>query len=266
MSNLQIFKNESFGEVRVTEVNGEPYFCLADVCRALDLRQGDVRQRLDEGVVSTQPLSTAGGTQMANFVNEDGLYDVILDSRKPEARRFRKWVTKEVLPSIRKHGTYMTDGFIERTLNDPDYLMQVIKQWKVERQERMEAEAKNKRLKEENTYKTQIIEGLTEDIPLAEKRQRIVQIMNKTSHGDFGNVYRLLYNEFDKKFHINVGLRMSKMKYEGWNYLDYVEKEMHMIPELYELACKLFESDYNKLIESWGRTIKSAKIAARRGS
>jgi len=107
MSEIKIFKNDQFGEVRVSELNGEPLFCLADVCRTLGLKQGDVKQRLEEGVVSTQPLETAGGIQMANFVNEDGLYDVVLDSRKPEAKKFRKWVTSEILPSIRKTGGYI---------------------------------------------------------------------------------------------------------------------------------------------------------------
>ncbi|WP_082986899.1 MULTISPECIES: phage antirepressor [Butyricimonas] len=106
-NNIQLFKNDQFGEERVTELNGEPLFCLSDVCNILGLRQGDVRQRLDEGVVSTQPLQTAGGIQQANFVNEDGLYDTILDSRKQEAKQFRKWVTSEILPSIRKTGGYL---------------------------------------------------------------------------------------------------------------------------------------------------------------
>lgn len=112
---IEIFKNSTFGEVRVTEVNGEPMFCLADVCRALDLRQGDVRQRLEDGVVSTQPIVDGlGREQQANFVNEDGLYDVILDSRKQEAKAFRKWVTHDVLPSIRKTGQYKTSKSAEK--------------------------------------------------------------------------------------------------------------------------------------------------------
>jgi len=82
---------------------------LADLCAILNLRQNDVRKRLDKGVVSTHPLETSGGIQQANFVNEDGLYDVVLDSRKPEAKQFRKWVTSDVLPSIRKHGAYFND-------------------------------------------------------------------------------------------------------------------------------------------------------------
>lgn len=109
MNEIKIFQNEQFGQIRiVVNENNEPLFCLADVCNVLGLRQGDVRQRLEEGLVSTQPLETSGGVQQANFVTEDGLYDAILDSRKPEAKKFRKWVTSEVLPSIRKHGGYIT--------------------------------------------------------------------------------------------------------------------------------------------------------------
>lgn len=106
MNEIQIFNNPQFGNIRTAGTPDNPLFCLADVCKALELRQGDVVRRIDKGVVSTQPLETTGGTQMANFVNEDGLYDVILDSRKPEAKIFRKWVTGEVLPSIRKTGQY----------------------------------------------------------------------------------------------------------------------------------------------------------------
>lgn len=84
--------------------NGEPLFCLIDVCNMLDLIPSKVSQRLDKDVLSKYPLETAGGIQQTNFINEDGLYDVILDSRKPEAKQFRKWITSEVLPSIRKHG------------------------------------------------------------------------------------------------------------------------------------------------------------------
>ncbi len=108
MNNIQIFNNPQFGEVRiVTSDNGEPMFCLADVCKALDLHSSKVAQRLTEDVLSKYPLETAGGTQQANFINEDGLYDTILDSRKPEAKKFRKWITSEVLPSVRKTGGYI---------------------------------------------------------------------------------------------------------------------------------------------------------------
>lgn len=108
MTDIQIFSNPQFGEIRTAiGENGEPMFCLPDLCRVLDLTPSKVAQRLSEDVLSKYPLETAGGIQQTNFVNEDGLYDAILDSRKPEARKFRKWVTSEVLPSIRRSGGYM---------------------------------------------------------------------------------------------------------------------------------------------------------------
>ena len=107
MEGIQLFKNSEFGTIRTGGTSEEPLFCLADVCKALGLRTGDVRIRLDKGVVSTQPLATTGGVQKVTFVNEDGLYDVILDSRKPQAKAFRKWLTSEVIPSIRKNGGYL---------------------------------------------------------------------------------------------------------------------------------------------------------------
>lgn len=107
MDGIKIFKSERFGEIRTAGTVEEPLFCLADVCSCLGLSAKGVNQRLSKGVVSTYPLETAGGTQQALFVTEDGLYDVILDSRKPEAKAFRKWITSEVLPSIRRTGGYI---------------------------------------------------------------------------------------------------------------------------------------------------------------
>ena len=108
MENLiQVFNNPQFGKIRTAGTADSPLFCLADVCKALGLSAKGVNQRLDKEVISNYPLETAGGTQQALFVNEDGLYDVILDSRKPEAKQFRKWITSDVLPSIRKTGGYI---------------------------------------------------------------------------------------------------------------------------------------------------------------
>lgn len=107
-SGVQIFNSPDFGEIRTAgSSTNEPLFCLSDVCRALDLSAKEVNRRLSQEVVTTHPLQTAGGIQQALFVNEDGLYDVVLDSRKPEAKKFRKWITAEVLPTIRKTGGYI---------------------------------------------------------------------------------------------------------------------------------------------------------------
>lgn len=106
--NLQVFNHAEFGDVRVIGDSENPRFCLADVCKVLEMPQvAKVVQRLDKKVLSRHPLQTAGGVQEMYFVNEDGLYDVILDSRKPAAKKFRKWLTSEVIPSIRKTGLYI---------------------------------------------------------------------------------------------------------------------------------------------------------------
>lgn len=108
MSDIQIFKNANFGEVRVTEVNGNPMFCLVDVCRVLDLSNPTrVKSRIEDDLTTSAVIyDSLGRAQNATFINEDALYDVIFDSRKPEARAFRKWVTSDVLPTLRKTGEY----------------------------------------------------------------------------------------------------------------------------------------------------------------
>ena len=118
-SSLKIFENASFGEIRVAGTSENPLFCLADVCKVLDLgNPSQVKTRLDDGVISNEVIpDSLGRQQEATFVNEDGLYDVILDSRKPQAKAFRKWVTSEVLPSIRKTGSYSVTN-AQPTLQD----------------------------------------------------------------------------------------------------------------------------------------------------
>lgn len=110
-------------ELTIINDGDEPKFLLKDVCKILGLGQvAGVSRRLDEDVISKHPLETSGGIQQATFVNEDGLYDVILDSRKKEAKKFRKWITSEVLPTIRKTGGYVAndDLFIKTYLPQAD--------------------------------------------------------------------------------------------------------------------------------------------------
>lgn len=107
MNDLKIFENEEFGEIRTSTIDGEPMFCLADVCKALGLTQpSKVKERLNEKGVNSIPTLTTGGTQNLLYINESNLYKTIFQSRKESAERFTDWVTSEVLPSIRKTGSY----------------------------------------------------------------------------------------------------------------------------------------------------------------
>ncbi|GGD05130.1 phage antirepressor KilAC domain-containing protein [Pontibacillus salipaludis] len=129
-------------QLRIVQKENEPWFLLNDVVKILDLSNSRmVKDRLGDEVSSTYPIQDSlGRTQQATFVNEDGLYDVILDSRKPEARKFRKWITSEVIPSVRKHGAYATDQTIENIMNDPEFGIQLLTDLKEERNKRKEAE------------------------------------------------------------------------------------------------------------------------------
>jgi prophage antirepressor-like protein len=135
---LQIFKNEDFGEVRVVELNKEPWFVATDICKALDIKNvTQAINRLDEDERSMFNIGRQGET---NIVNEYGLYNLILSSRKPEAKKFKRWITHEVIPSIRKHGAYMTPEKIEEVLMNPDTIIQLATALKEEQQRRLQAE------------------------------------------------------------------------------------------------------------------------------
>ena len=111
MNELQIFNNEEFGSVRTITKDNEPMFCLADVCKALDITHvTDVKNRLkQDGVGTSEVIDSLGRKQTATFINESNLYKVIFQSRKPSAERFTDWVTDEVIPSIRKNGGYIAN-------------------------------------------------------------------------------------------------------------------------------------------------------------
>lgn len=147
MNDLQIFKNNEFGEVRTKVINNEPYFSLNDVCRILEINNpSQAKTRLNkDGVISNEVIDSMGRTQQANFINESNLYKLIFQSRKSEAERFADWVTSEVLPTIRKHGAYMSSEVIEKTLSDPDYLIRLATNLKEEKAKRALAEAQIER-------------------------------------------------------------------------------------------------------------------------
>lgn len=146
------FKNAEFGNIRVAEIEGETWFCLKDVCDCLDLvNPRDVKSKLGErdcrilDCTNTVANSDGNGTFQKgnpnmNFVNEAGLYKTIFMSRKPNAAKFQDWVCGEVLPSIRKHGAYMTQDILNEMLTNPDTLITLLTNIKEERARRQAAE------------------------------------------------------------------------------------------------------------------------------
>lgn len=141
MQEIRVFESAEFGAVRVAEIDGEPWFIAADVCRALDVKNGrDAVSRLDDDEKGVALTDTLGGRQEMAAVSEAGLYALVLSSRKPEAKAFKRWVTHDVLPSIRKHGAYMTEEILQKTLENPDFLIGLATQLKEGREKRLAAE------------------------------------------------------------------------------------------------------------------------------
>ena len=134
MSEMQIFEKAEFGKVRVVEREAEPWFVAKDVCECLELT--DVSKTislLDDDEKGTNSIRTPGGEQQMLVVSEPGLYSLILRSRKPEAKAFKRWVTHDVIPSIRKRGLYATPHTVEAMLADPDTAIKLLTSLKEER-------------------------------------------------------------------------------------------------------------------------------------
>lgn len=120
-NNLMIFENPEFGALRSILIDSDPWFVAADVCKALELEKTNrALSRLDDDEKGAHSVSTPGGRQRMSIISESGLYSLILGSRKPEARAFKRWITHEVIPSIRKHGAYMTDSLLDALEAHPE--------------------------------------------------------------------------------------------------------------------------------------------------
>lgn len=146
MAEIQIFNYQN-REVRTVEQNGEPWFVLKDVCEVLGIgTPAKVAERLDEDEKGMSQIHTPGGLQNVSIITESGLYNVILRSDKPEAKPFRKWVTSEVLPSIRKHGAYMTPETLQAAILSPDTMIQLCQQLKAEQDKNATLTAANSQL------------------------------------------------------------------------------------------------------------------------
>ena len=251
MDNLQVFTKDEFGTIRTVQLNGEPYFCMVDICKALDLNNiSQARTRLrEDGVITNEVIDSMGRKQKANFINESNMYKLVFQSRKESAEKFTDWVTAEVLPTIRKTGGYVNSDelFINTYLpfadeNTKTMFCQTLKTVR-EQNEIIQKQQK------EIMHKEDVIIGLVEDIDLATKRQRITQIVRHCEKKNYQERYRLLYDEFSRKYHCDLKYRMENdiLKPKAKNTMDYIDRRMNMIPQLYEIACKLFEYDVEAL-------------------
>lgn len=269
MNDLMIFEGH---EVEVLEVEGRilfnPYHvgeCLGlsdsavrmaiskmTEAQAIKLKNSDVnktdsRENSAIGKTDIRKLNNAG----ENFLTESGVYKLVFKSHKPNAEKFMDWIADEVLPTIRKTGGYVgnEDLFISTYLPYADESTKLIfaQTLKTVREQNETIE----RQKNEIMYKEDVIIGLVDDISLAEKRQILNRVV-RYNRANYRERWALLYREFESKYHISLQNRMDgynadhKPKCKG--KLDYIDRVMGKIPELYEIAVKLFESDVKSLV------------------
>ncbi|MGG0207799.1 BRO family protein [Bacillus mycoides] len=136
MNQLQVFNSEEFGQVRTVVKGKDVWFVAKDVCDVLEIVNATRSlSRLDEDELHSMKVADSlGRLQETNIINESGLYSLIMTSRKPQAKAFKKWVTSEVLPSIRKHGAYMTDQVLEQAVTNPDFAIGLLTKLKEEKE------------------------------------------------------------------------------------------------------------------------------------
>jgi len=205
MNEIKAFNSLEFGEVRTAVYNSEPVFCLADVCRVLDIaNSGNVKNRLSEKGICTMDTLTSGGMQKMIFITESNLYKVIFQSRKPEAEKFSDWVTSEVLPSIRKHGMYAVDDLIA----NPELAIKAFTALKEERE-------KNRALQAENESKQKEIAALGKENDLLAERvlqwadRPLINALVRAYGHSLGGDYSTAWGDFKKELLYRHGINLN---------------------------------------------------------
>ena len=219
MNDLKIFTNDEFGSVRAFEINGEPWFVGKDIAEILKYQNGsrDINRHVDDEDKTKVMLFDGNQNKETIIINESGVYSLILRSNLPEAKKFKHWVTADVLPSIRKHGMYATDEL----LANPDFAIQVFQQLKEEREARKLADAKVERLEEENAAQAQQI---AESQPKITYYDQVLMCRDAVPTSiiakDYGWSAKRL-NKFLEEKGIQYKLRgtwLLKQKYAGFGY------------------------------------------------
>lgn len=261
---IQIFKNDEFGQVRGILINDEPYFIGKEVAEVLGYANSKdaIQKHVDEEDKQIIQRSQFATLEIPNrgltIINESGLYSLILSSKLPNAKKFKRWVTSEVLPQIRKTGGYVgnDDLFINTYLPFADDSTKKLFKGTLEtvRKQNEIIALQNETIKtqkEDIEHKEDVIVGLVDEISLAEKRQILNRVV-RYKGANYRERWKELYKQFEMKYHIS-SLKQKMLNYNETHkpkmksVVDYVDKVMNKIPELYEIACKLYENDVKEL-------------------
>ena len=257
---VTVFKNlvhPEFGELRTVEIDGEPWFVGKDVAEALGYSNARkaVLVHVDAEDKGVTKWDTLGGTQQMTIINESGLYSLILSSKLPSAKEFKHWVTSEVLPSIRKNGAYIRN---QENMTPAEIVARglIAAQKIIEEREKEIVHLNNRcgRLTQTIAEKQDVINAISRNVPAPTKRMMLNRVMRRRSPELAQSRWSYLYARFDEIYHKNVKIRMKNYNAEPghrkcYSILDFIEKVLNMLDELYDLAVKLFESDFTQLMQ-----------------
>lgn len=216
MNELEVFQNAEFGSVRVVTIDGVPHFVGKDVANILGYSnpQKALRDHIDEEDKTVNESFSVNGTK-AILINESGLYSLIISSKMPNAKKFKRWVTNEVLPSIRQHGVYATDSFIKKSIEDPAWAISVLQ----------ELQAKEEKL----AMQQQII---LEMKPKVSYYDLILQSTSVVSISKISKDYGMSPQALNKLLHeLGVQYKQGKMwlLYQKYADLGYTQSKTHTI-------------------------------------
>lgn len=196
---ISVFENAEFGSVRTMAINGEPWFVASDVCKALELRNPSMTvERLDDDEKGISTIDTLGGKQRMAIINEPGLYSLVITSRKPEAKAFKRWITHEVIPDIRQYGMYATNDFLDKALSNPDNWIRMLTEYSAVKKE-------NESLKLETVEQKAVIESQNNQITLMKPKATyydlVLQTKNAVNITTIAKDYGLSAVTLNKKLH-----------------------------------------------------------------
>lgn len=259
---VTVFKNlvhPEFGELRTVEISGEPWFVGKDVATALGYANPSnaVSVHVDKEDKTSYLIQVSGSNYKANtaLINESGLYSLILSSKLPSAKEFKHWVTSEVLPSIRKNGAYIRN---QENMTPAEIVARglIAAQKIIEEREKEIVHLNNRcgRLTQTIAEKQDVINAISRNVPAPTKRMMLNRVMRRRSPELAQSRWSYLYARFDEIYHKNVKIRMKNYNAEPghrkcYSILDFIEKVLNMLDELYDLAVKLFESDFTQLMQ-----------------
>lgn len=259
---VTVFKNlvhPEFGELRTVEIDGEPWFVGKDVATALGY--SNTRDALSRHIDNEDKTSVVIPDSGSNYkskttlINESGLYSLILSSKLPSAKEFKHWVTSEVLPSIRKNGAYIRN---QENMTPAEIVARglIAAQKIIEEREKEIVHLNNRcgRLTQTIAEKQDVINAISRNVPAPTKRMMLNRVMRRRSPELAQSRWSYLYARFDEIYHKNVKIRMKNYNAEPghrkcYSILDFIEKVLNMLDELYDLAVKLFESDFTQLMQ-----------------